>query len=509
MANSVLRLHNISKRFGPVWANKHISLELEQGRVLALLGENGAGKTTLMSILFGHYVADEGDIDVFGQRLTPGSPAAAIAAGVGMVHQHFTLADNLTVLENVILGAQRLWSPRLRTRQARAKLAALAREFGLAINPDARVGALSIGERQRVELLKALYRGAKILILDEPTAVLTPQETETLFATLRGMVAQGLSVIFISHKLNEALAIAGRIAVLRQGEIVADFERAQADRQTLAAAMVGRAVAEPKRQPLPPGAPVLELDKLSIRGHHSHGALHDITLTVHAHEIVGIAGVSGNGQGLLADVLNGLYAPDAGTLRLAGEALGHGSAAHMVAAGVGRIPEDRHGSGVIGDMSVAENLILEDYRRRFSRFGWLRSGAILAHAKRLINAFDVRCAGPDAITRSLSGGNMQKLILARAFEREPALILASQPTRGLDVGAAAYVHEQLFKARARGAGILLIAEDLDELLTLADRVAVIYRGRLSPARPVGEVTRTDLGLLMSGHGDFAEGERAA
>jgi simple sugar transport system ATP-binding protein len=498
-ANPVLRIRGVSKRFGEVDANRDIDLTLQRGEVLALLGENGAGKTTLMSILFGHYVADRGRIEVNGLPLPPGSPAAAIAAGIGMVHQHFTLADNLSVLDNVILGTESLWSPFQNRRRARDKLDELSARFGLSIDPNAQVADLSVGERQRVELLKVLYRDARILILDEPTAVLTPQETDTLFHTLEDMVSEGLSIIFISHKLNEVLSISRRIAVLRHGTVVGEFERADTSRAALAAAMVGRAVATPSRTEMSAGTPVLELRSVDV--HHGKSRLEGVSLTVREHEVIGIAGVSGNGQSALADLVSGLCVPESGDLVVLGAETRRGSPSNMVAAGVGRIPEDRHGAGLVGEMTVSENLVLESYRQpHFSRFGWLRAGIVLDHAHELLERYDVRCAGPGAATRSLSGGNMQKLILARALSQRPKLVLACQPTRGLDIGAAAYVHRQILEARGRGSGILLISEDLDELLTLSDRIMVIFRGRLSPAITTEEADRAQLGLLMSGQG---------
>lgn len=494
---SVLSVRGISKRFGDIQANRDISLSLNAGEVLALLGENGAGKTTLMSILFGHYVADAGSIEVNGRPLPPGSPSAAIDAGIGMVHQHFTLADNLSVLDNVVLGTERLWSPFQRRRQARDRLSALADRFGLNVDPDARVGDLSVGERQRVELLKVLYRDARILILDEPTAVLTPQEAEALFQTLTEMVSNGLSVIFISHKLNEVMAIAQRIAVLRHGAVVGEYNRADTSRTELATAMVGREVASPTRTQMDAGEPVLELKSVSLR--HNNSRLLHATLKVGQHEVLGIAGVSGNGQTALADLVSGLCVPESGELVVLGRPAGGHTPAHMVAAGVGRIPEDRHTAGVVHEMTVSENLVLESYRQpEFSRFGWLRVRPILEHARTLMERYDVRGAGPDTRTSSLSGGNMQKLILARVLSRRPPLVLACQPTRGLDVGATAYVHQQILETRDQGSGILLISEDLDELLTLSDRIMVIYQGELSPAIPTEQADRARLGLLMSG-----------
>jgi len=497
----VLEIAGITKRFGDLVANDGISLSLGRGEVLALLGENGAGKTTLMNILFGHYTPDAGTIAVEGNPLPPGSPAAAIEAGVGMVHQHFTLAENLTVLDNVMLGTERLSAMRQRTRQARDRLATLAQSFGLAVNPGSPVGRLAVGERQRVEILKALFRGARILILDEPTAVLTPQESATLFETLRGMVDLGMSVIFISHKLNEVLEVADRVAVLRHGRLVATFDAEGASRTSIAEAMVGEAVPEPKRTPMPPGEPRLALSQVTMSRARGRPALDTVSLTVHAHEIVGVAGVSGNGQSSLAALIAGLGAPDAGTVALFGAELRRFTPADTVRNSVGRIPEDRHHVGVIGDMSVSENLMLERYRdRRFARLGWLRFGTIRAMADALIDRYDVRGARAGTAIRTLSGGNMQKVILARVLDPEPDLILANQPTRGLDVGAAAYVHGQLFEARRRGAGIVLISEDLEELLALSDRVVVMYDGRMTAPLPAEGITIQKIGQLMSGHG---------
>lgn len=493
-----LEFRAVTKRFDALTANDSISLSLEQGEILALLGENGAGKTTLMNILFGHYQADSGSILVEGSTLPPGSTQAAIGAGVGMVHQHFTLADNLTVLENIILGTQSLWSLRQNTRAAKEKLTAMSRDHGLDVDPDARVSGLTVGERQRVEILKALYRDARILILDEPTAVLTPQETESLFSTLRSLVQKGLAVIFISHKLHEILAISDRIAVLRRGALVGTLNTPDADRKKIAQMMVGHEVTHPEPQPVAPGRPVLEINGLATTG--AGIDLSDISLTLHACEIVGIAGVSGNGQRALADVLSGLKGSYTGSVRLRGEDLAAGQPRAIVASGVGRIPEDRHARGMIGEMSIWENMISEDPRSpEISRWGFIiDQEAATARARRQIEEFDVRCEGPDAETKLLSGGNMQKLILARALSRAPAFILANQPVRGLDEGAIAYVQGRLLEARSNGAAILLISEDLDELMALSDRIAVMYHGRISSALPRGARTIAQIGLLMAG-----------
>jgi simple sugar transport system ATP-binding protein len=508
----LLRLRSITKRFGDLVANGDISLELRAGEVLALLGENGAGKSTLVSILFGHYVADSGVIEVEGRPLAPGQPGAALAAGIGMVHQHFTLAENLSVLDNVMLGTEPLWQPFSRRRAARAQLAEAAQRFGLGVDADARIGELSVGERQRVEILKALVRGARILILDEPTAVLTPQESQSLFGTLKRLVAQGMAIVFISHKLDEVLAVSDRVAVLRAGKLVADLPAAGADRAMLAEAMVGRAVPRVAREPTAvarAAAPACTLRGVWLHGEGRRPALAGVDLEVHGGEILAVAGVSGNGQRALADLLSGLVAPDSGTVTIGGAALPARPRA-WVEAGVARIPEDRQSVGAIGDMAIWENALLERYAtRRFAAWGWLRTARAREQARRIVERFDVRGGGVqglDASARTLSGGNLQKLILGRALTgagdhgAAPMLVVAHQPTWGLDVGAVAELHRRLIEACAAGAGVLLISEDLDEILALADRIAVMSQGRLTAARARSQWTLAELGLAMAGQG---------
>ncbi|MDM0116196.1 ABC transporter ATP-binding protein [Variovorax sp. J22R133] len=513
---TVLALRGITKRFGSLVANDNVSLDLEAGEVLALLGENGAGKSTLMSILFGHYVADEGSIEVFGQPLAPGNPKEALAAGVGMVHQHFTLADNLSVLDNVLMGTEPLWQPWSQRGAARARLLDVAQRFGLPVTPDAQIGSLSVGERQRVEILKALYRGARILILDEPTAVLTPQESEALFATLSQMVAQGLSIIFISHKLPEVLRVSHRVAVLRNGKLVAQARTADCTQEQLALWMVGHAVDPPLRRPAKrAGDAVCVLEHVNTQagsGSDNRDALRDASLTLRAGEIVAIAGVSGNGQVALAELLSGTRRAASGSVQFMGRALPP-SPARLVARGVARIPEDRHAVGVVGDLPVWENVVSERLRSdAFSRWffpglRWVRRAAARAHARKVEQAFDVRGAGLDSPARSLSGGNMQKLILgrsllapdsARSSSQTPRLIVAHQPTWGLDIGAVAYVQQQLIEARDAGAAVLVISDDLDEVLALGDRVAVMHGGHIGEPRPASAWTREAIGLAMAG-----------
>jgi len=515
VSEPVLRLSGITKRFGALVANDGISLTLARGEVLALLGENGAGKSTLVSILFGHYVADEGHVEVDGRPLPPGQPKAALAAGIGMVHQHFTLADNLSVLDNVMLGTEPLWRPWSRRDAARSRLLAEARRFGLAVEPDARVGGLSVGERQRVEILKALVRGARILILDEPTAVLTPQESESLFATLGQMVAEGLSIVFISHKLAEVQRVSHRIAVLRGGRLVAeaDNQGGTVSAAQLASWMVGHAVQAPVRAPAARvGAPVCVLEDVHTE-RSGRDRLEGVSLALCAGEIVAVAGVSGNGQAALAGVLNGTHLPTAGRVRL-DDAPMPSHPAERVRRGVARIPEDRQGTGVVGDLSLWENAVSERlstpaFSRRFLGLRWIRRRAARAHARRIVERFDVRGGGLEAPVRALSGGNMQKLILGRALTAPdeggaspgaPAarLIVAHQPTWGLDVGAVASVQRQLIAARDAGAAVLVISDDLDEVMALGDRIAVMHDGRLSEARPGERWTRESIGLAMAG-----------
>ena len=505
----VLRLDRITKTFGALIANDAISFDLHEGEVIALLGENGAGKTTLMNILFGQYTADSGSVAVFGKTLPPGNPRAALTAGVGMVHQHFTLADNMTVLENIVLGTQPLWKAGFNRAGARQRILELVGAYGLSVDPDALVGSLTVGERQRVEILKALYRDARILILDEPTAVLTPQETDDLFATLRKAVALGLSVIFISHKLHEVMAVSDRVLVLRHGRLVAETETAATDRFTLAELMVGARIDPPAVQAAPVGRVLIELENVSTPDRGAAPGLKSVHLKIRGGQIVGLAGVSGNGQAALFDVLGGLIAPARGVLRRDGAVPGRWSPRAAVAGGIARIPEDRHKTGTIPDFNLTENAVLELYGQPpFSRRGWLNRGAARAFARRIIDAYDVRCPGPETRIRLLSGGNMQKLILGRVLETVPDVILANQPVRGLDIGALTYVHEQLLAARGRGAGVLLISEDLDEIMALSDVIHVISEGRLSPGFERGSKTTAELGVWLAGHG-FDEGDSDA
>ena len=503
----VLALENITKRFGSLTANDAVTLTLGQGEILALLGENGAGKTTLMNILFGHYAADEGTVRVFGKEIPSGKPRAAIDAGVGMVHQHFTLAGNLTVLDNIMLGSESLFRTTSSRASARKKLLSIAERFGLPVSPDEKVSRLSVGERQRVEILKALYRDARILILDEPTAVLARPEAQRLFETLKDMTKEGLSLIFISHKLHEVMAASDRVAVLRGGQMVAERKTADTSPEELAELMVGRKVERPVRHDHKIGAPVLVAKDVRVEA-GGEVRLDDVSFTIGAGEILGIVGVSGNGQASLGALVSGLTQPSAGTLTLEGRDVIPLGPRGMIRAGVGRIPEDRHSEGAVGELAVWENAVLERLRTpEFSTRGFVRQAACKAYAAGLIDRFDIRGATPETRTRLLSGGNMQKLILGRCLSIGPRFLLANQPTRGLDEGAIAAVHSELLAARAEGAAILLISEELEEAVALSDRIQAMVKGRLSDPIPASKADAQRLGLMMAGV--WKEGSNAA
>ncbi|MBU2959109.1 ABC transporter ATP-binding protein [Paracoccus sp. 1_MG-2023] len=494
----VLELEGITKRFGANTANEDVSLRLGQGEIVSLLGENGAGKTTLMSILFGHYTADAGVVRVMDQELPPGRSRAAIRAGVGMVHQHFALAPNLTVLENVMAGTRSLWSLRDDRAGARHKLMVLSERFGLAVRPEAHVSDLSVGECQRVEILKALFQDARILILDEPTAVLTSQEADSLFATLRQMSRGGLSLIFISHKLHEVMSVSDRVVVLRRGRVVGERVTCETSRDELAELMVGAKVRRPERRPARPGPVLLEGRHLDVPA--SGGAsLKDVSFSLRAGQTLGIIGVSGNGQRTLGQLVSGLVRPMSGTLMVKGFDMTSADVPRVIAAGIGRIPEDRNAEGCIGDMTIWENVALERiWSKKFSRRGVVRREAARDAAERIIERYDVRGAHVDGRIRQLSGGNMQKLILGRVLESAPDIIVAAQPSRGLDEGAIAGVHRRLLEARDRGAAVLLISEDLDEVVALSDNIRAIVGGKLSPAIPAERANARLLGLMMAG-----------
>ena len=492
----------IVKSFPGVLANDHVDFDLRRGEVHALLGENGAGKSTLMNILAGLYRPDEGEIRIDGEPVTFGSPRDAIAAGLGMVHQHFTLVPSQTVTENILLGLDR---PRflLHERRSEAEVAALAERFGMRVDPRARIWQLSVGEQQRVEILKMLYRGARILIMDEPTAVLAPQEADELFETLRSMTREGRSVVFISHKLGEVLAIADRVTVMRRGVVTAaGLPTAGATRADLARLMVGRSVLETiDRVPVTPGSIVLAVEGVSARNDRGLPALRDVSLDVRAGEIVGIAAVAGNGQSELAEVITGLR-PCTGAIRIAGEEVANESAGTVIARGVAHIPEDRSTVGSAPNLSLTDNLIMKRYREAPVARGWLMDEATARTiAGTLKESYAIAAPSVDTQARLLSGGNLQRLILAREIETKPGLLIAVQPTRGLDVGAIESVHRLLLSLREHGTAILLISEELDEILALSDRIDVVYEGRVVGTFPSAEADVGRIGLLMTGGAD--------
>ena len=494
-------LRGVTKRFPGVVANDGVDLEIYAGEVHALLGENGAGKSTLSNIITGLYRPDEGTLALHGEPVELRSPRDALARGVCMVHQHFRLVEPFTVAENVALG-----DPRDRTlvpdrRALERRVAELAEQFGLAVDPRARIWQLSVGEQQRVEILKALHRDARVLILDEPTAVLTPQEAKALFATLRAMAADGRAIVFISHKLHEVLEVSDRITVLRGGRVVSTVAAGGATPAGLAALMVGREVETRRRRPSagPPGAVVLEAHDLYAMGDRGLPALRGVSLAVRAGEIVGIAGVAGNGQRELAEVLTGMRPVVAGGVTVSGESLRAGDPRDAIAHGIAHVPEDRLGTGVAPSLSIASNTVLKAYRDADMSAGpFLRRGRIAERAGALIKRYSVQAPGPETRARDLSGGNLQKVVLGREFAGEPKALVVAAPTRGLDVGAIENVHALLRSAAAGGVAVLMISEDLDEILELADRVLVMYEGTIA-GECAGEGADVDeLGLLMAG-----------
>jgi ABC-type uncharacterized transport system ATPase subunit len=495
-----LELRGITKRFPGVVANDGIDLTVEEGEIHALLGENGAGKTTLMNVLYGLYHADEGEILVDGQPVRFASPGDAIKAGIGMVHQHFMLIPVFTVAENVILGDEPTGSLGLLDRaRARSEVLELSRRFGLAVDPDAMVEDLPVGVQQRVEIIKALLREARLLILDEPTAVLTPQETEDLFTVMRSLKASGHSILFITHKLKEVLPIADRITVLRLGRVVGSTVPAESDEQQLASMMVGRSVMlRVAKAPAEPGEVILEVDDLSVLDERGHTAVDRLSIDVRAGEILAIAGVQGNGQTELVEALTGLLPPASGSITLAGRPLDRARPRTVLRAGVAHVPEDRVRDGLVAAFSVAENLVLNTYDvEPFAKGPVMNLGAIETSARERAEEFDIRTPSVDVAVGTLSGGNQQKVIIARELTRPIKLLVASQPTRGLDVGSIEYVHRRIVEARDQGTAVLIVSSELDEVLALADRIAVMYRGRIVGERPAG-ADRDEIGLLMAG-----------
>lgn len=490
----VVEMCQITKQFGDVIASDRVDFQLESGEIHALLGENGAGKTTLMRILFGLYQEDSGQVLVDGQEVRIGSPKDAIALGIGMVTQHFALVPPFSVAENVIMGYRESLS--LDMKAMEAEVANSAGKFSIEIDPSAIVRHLSVGQKQRVEILKALFREARVLILDEPTAVLIPQEVDALFEILRNLRQQGISIIFISHKLKEVMAISDRVTVLRDGKAISTIDTSSTNPAELAKMMVGRETFGITRQgEVVANQPVLKVENLCADDDRGLKALSSASLVVNAGEILGIAGVGGNGQKELAETLCGIRTPTSGSIQVRGQEMGGASPSEMTAVGLGRIPEDRH-AGVVGELTVADNMVME-HLGRFTSRGVLDKKSIRNFADDLIDQFQIK-ARPTDRARTLSGGNLQKLLLARVLANQPDVLIAPQPTRGLDVGATEYVHNQLLEQRERGAAVMLISEDLDEIMALSDRIAVMYEGEIVGVLPVQEADIERLGLMMSG-----------
>lgn len=497
----ILELRGITKRFPGVLANDHIDLTLEKGEIHALLGENGAGKTTLMNILYGLYQPDEGEILVNGRPVQIHSPRDAIAAGIGMVHQHFMLVPVFTVTENVMLGDEQTRPGGFLDREAAAKrVLEISESYGLEVDPNSVVEELPVGVQQRVEIIKLLYRAADILILDEPTAVLTPQEVEELFKIMRALTGQGKSIIFITHKLREVLEIADRITVIRRGRVAGTTTPAEADQNTLAAMMVGREVIlELEKAPVQPGEVVLEVKDLVVTDDRFQVAVDGVSFEVRAGEILGIAGVQGNGQTELVEAITGLRQAEEGAIRLLGKDITRAAPRVITELGVGHIPEDRQQDGLVLPFPVMDNLVLcQYYLPPYARGVVMQWETIERNAEQLIKQFDIRTPSPLTAVSSLSGGNQQKVIVARELSRPIQLLVAAQPTRGLDVGSIEYIHAQLLQIRDRGAAVLLVSTELDEILQLADRIAVMYRGQIVAVVPAEQATKESIGLLMAG-----------
>lgn len=495
-----LEMRGITKRFPGVLANDHIDFDVTAGEVHALLGENGAGKSTLMKILYGLYRPDEGQILINGQAVHIASPTDSIRLGIGMIHQHFMLVQTMTVAENVALGLPSSRGILTDLDHVSKRILELADLYGLKIDPSAYIWQLSVGQQQRVEIIKALYRGAALLILDEPTAVLTPQEVDELFAIMRQMVKDGHALIFISHKLHEVVEISQRVTVLRDGRKIGTRLTSETTKQDLANWMVGREVGfTPPRTDAPPAEIRLQLENVHCGSDRGTPGLRGVSLEVRSGEILGIAGVSGNGQRELAEAISGLRKITAGHVRLEGQEVTNLPPAELTRRMLSYIPEERMRDGMIKEFTIAENLILREHHKPpYSKNGFLNLRTIAAHADALINAFRIKTPSRETLARNLSGGNIQKIVLARELSRNPRVIIAAQPTRGLDIGATEYVRAQLLEQRSQGAAILLISEDLDEILALSDRIAVLYEGKIMDILPRSHATPQKLGLLMAG-----------
>lgn len=495
-----LEVRNITKRFPGVLANDRVSFTLNRGEIHAFLGENGAGKSTLMNILYGLYAPDEGEILIDGKPVTIRNSADAIRMGIGMVHQEFALVDTLTVAENIMLGTEITSGPLLNEQEANKRIAQLSREYGLQVPPEAIVEDLPVGVQQRVEILKALYRNADMLILDEPTAVLTPQEAEELFRVMRELVSRGKSIIFISHKLKEVLSIADRITVLRRGTVVGTTYPQEATERSLAAMMVGRdVVLNVDKTDAQPGKPVLEVRDLVVLDDRLQVAVDHLSLEVCAGEVLGIAGVQGNGQTELVEAINGMRPSVAGDVYILGDNVTADQPRAILERGVAYIPEDRKGTGLVLAYPIADNLVLSTYYQQpFAKGVTIQGDKIESFASKCVKEFDIRTPSIWTAAGSLSGGNQQKVIVAREFSRPIKLLIASQPTRGIDVGSIEFIHRSIIRQRDEGVAVLLVSAELDEVLAISDRIAVMYKGKIIATLPRAEADRERLGLLMAG-----------
>ena len=503
MAEYVVEMRDIVKDFPGLRANDHITLQLKKGEVHALLGENGAGKSTLMSILFGLYRADEGQILVKGKEVQITNPNVANELGIGMVHQHFKLVHNFTVTENIVLGLEPRKGVTMDLKSAAARIAELSRQYGLEVDPNAKIEEISVGMQQRVEILKMLYRDAEVLIFDEPTAVLTPMEIRELIAIMKNLISEGKSIILITHKLKEIKEVADRCTIIRRGRHIATVDVAATSEQEMAEMMVGHEISFViDKEEKTPGDPVLQIEDLSVKNSHGSLGLRDFSLTVRGGEIVGIAGVDGNGQSELVEAITGLRRAEKGKILLNGEEITHETIARRIRRGVSHIPEDRQKRGLVLDYTVEENMVLEVYGQRpFSKHGLLNKHAIHDYAARIADDFDVR-AGEGVLSRagSLSGGNQQKAIIGREIEKQPVLLIAVQPTRGLDVGSIEYIHKRIVEQRNLGRAVLLVSLELDEVLQLSDRIVAINAGQVIGEVLAKDTDENEVGLMMAGVG---------
>jgi len=494
-------MRHIRKEFPGIVANDDITLQVEKGEIHALLGENGAGKSTLMNVLFGLYQPDGGEIWVKGQKVKITGPNVAGDLGIGMVHQHFMLVDKFTVTENIILGNEPRSGVKIDLKNARKRVKELSEKYGLNVDPDQKIRDISVGMQQRVEILKTLYRGADILIFDEPTAVLTPHEIQELINIMKRLVNEGKSIILITHKLKEIMACANRCTVIRRGKAIATVNVSETNPQKLASMMVGRDVVFTRNEePYNPGKDVLVIKDLVVEDARKVKVIDHLNLTVKGGEILGIAGVDGNGQTELIEAITGLRKVSGGTIHLNGKDITNDRTRRITEKGVSHIPEDRHKHGLVLDFSIGDNMVLETYYQKpFARGGLMRFDEIKKHAQRLIKEFDVRTPSVDTPARALSGGNQQKAIIAREVDRDPDLLIASQPTRGLDVGAIEFIHKRLIEQRKKGKAVLLVSLELDEIMNISDRIAVIYDGKIIDILNPRETNEEEIGLLMAGH----------